>query len=62
MKSFFHTLKVELIHHRDYANREEARKDIIEYIEMFYNRQRRHSSIGYATPAEDERMPPANIA
>ncbi len=44
MESFFHTLKVELIHHRDYANRDEARKDIIEYIEMFDNWQRCYST------------------
>ena len=62
MESFFHTLKVELVHHRDYGTREEARKDIIEYIEMFYNWQRLHSSLGYTTPAEHERMPLARTA
>jgi transposase InsO family protein len=62
MESFFHTLKVELVHHRDYRTREEARGDIIEYMEMFYNWQRRHSSLGYATPAEYEMVPLAKTA
>lgn len=50
MESFFHTLKTELVMHRDYQTREEARSDLFEYIEVFYNRQRRHSSIQYETP------------
>ena len=62
MESFFHTLKVELVHHRDYKTREEARGDIIEYMEMFYNWQRRHSSLDYATPMEYERVPLAKTA
>lgn len=62
MESFFHTLKVELVHHRDYKTREEARGDIIEYMEMFYNCQRRHSSLDYATPMEYERVPLAKTA
>jgi len=62
MESFFHTLKVELVHHRDYRTREEARGDIIEYMEMFYNWQRRHSSLDYATPMEYERVPLAKTA
>ena len=49
-ESFFHTLKVELAHHRRYRTRPEAKQDIFEYIEVFYNRQRRHSTIGYHTP------------
>ena len=49
-ESFFHTLKTEQTHHRRYRTREEAKKDIFEYIEVFYNRQRRHSSIGYQAP------------
>lgn len=49
-ESFFHTLKTELVHHRQYRTREEARQEIFEYIEVFYNRQRRHSTIGYQTP------------
>jgi transposase InsO family protein len=54
MESFFHTLKVELIHHRTYATREEARRDIFEYVEIFYNRQRLHSSLGYRSPVDYE--------
>ncbi len=55
-ESFFHTLKVELIHDRHYHTRQEARTELFEYIEVFYNRQRRHSSLGYLTPAEFEKM------
>src|SRR3954467_10080466 len=54
MESFFHTLKTELVHHRDYLTRDEARRDIFEYIEVFYNRQRRHSTLGYLSPAQFE--------
>jgi putative transposase len=50
MESFFHTLKTELVMHRDYQTRDEARSDLFEYIEVFYNRQRRHSTINYETP------------
>lgn len=53
-ESFFHTLKVELVCHRRYQTRKEAREDIFNYIEVFYNRQRRHSSLGYLSPAEFE--------
>lgn len=62
MESFFHSLKVELVHHRDYSTREEARRDIIEYMEMFYNWERLHSSLGYATPAEYENMQLVKVA
>jgi putative transposase len=55
MESFFASLKKELVHHEDYATREEARASIFEYIETFYNRVRRHSSLGYVAPAEYER-------
>jgi len=54
MESFFHTLKTELVHHKHYLTRREARRDIFEYIEVFYNRQRLHSSLGYKTPTEYE--------
>jgi transposase InsO family protein len=54
MESFFHTLKTELVHHRNYATREEARRDIFAYIEGFYNRTRRHFAIGYISPIEME--------
>ncbi|MBH0210011.1 MAG: IS3 family transposase [Nitrospira sp.] len=54
VESFFGTLKRELVYHRHYATRDEARQDIFEYIEVFYNRQRRHSTLGYHSPAEYE--------
>ena len=49
-ESFFHTLKTELIYHEQYATREQAQNAIFEYIEVFYNRQRRHSTLGYLSP------------
>ena len=52
MESFFATLKKELVHHEDYQSRAEARGSIFEYIEVFYNRQRRHSALGYQTPQQ----------
>jgi putative transposase len=55
MESFFASLKKELVHGEDYATREEARASIFEYIEVFYNRVRRHSAPGYMSPAEFER-------
>jgi putative transposase len=54
VESFFGTLKRELVDQRRYVTREEARQDIFEYIEVFYNRQRRHSTLGYHSPAEYE--------
>jgi transposase InsO family protein len=54
VESFFHTLKTELVHHRQYATRAEATRDIFAYIEGFYNRTRRHSAIGYISPIEME--------
>lgn len=56
MESFFSRLKVELIYTQQYHSIEDARSSIFEYIEIFYNRLRRHSSIGYVAPAEFERM------
>ena len=55
-ESFFHTLKIELVHHCDFEIREEARAAIFEYIEVFYNRQRLHSSNGYEAPLVYEKM------
>jgi putative transposase len=54
MESFFASLKKELVHHEDYQTREEAKASIFEYIELFYNRQRRHSTLGYKSPSEYE--------
>ena len=59
-ESFFHTLKVELTHDRNYKTRQEAQADIFEYIEVFYNRQRRHSYLNYLSPVEFEKR--ANAA
>jgi len=55
-ESFFHTLKVEQTRDRNYKTRQEAKKDIFEYIEVFYNRQRRHSYLGYLSPVEFEKQ------
>jgi putative transposase len=53
-ESFFGSLKNELVHHEDYRTRAEARQSIFEYIEMFYNRYRRHATLNYMTPVEFE--------
>ena len=53
-ESFFKTLKVELVYHRDYRTRAEARQSIFEFIEVFYNRRRLHSSLGYLSPEQFE--------
>jgi len=53
-ESFFGTLKNELIYHEDYKTRQQARQSIFEYIEVFYNRQRRHAFLNYMTPVEYE--------
>ena len=50
MESFWGTLKNELVHHHHYRTREEAIKEIIEYIEVFYNRERRQKRLGYLSP------------
>ncbi len=51
MESFWGTLKTELLHHRHYATREEAEREIAEYIEIFYNRERKQARLGYLSPA-----------
>lgn len=56
MESWFHTLKTELVNHRDYRTRDQAKVDIFEYIEVFYNQSRKHSALGYMTPDQYERM------
>jgi len=53
-ESFFGTLKTELVNHERYATRAEAKQSIFEYIEMFYNRKRKHSTLGYVSPVEFE--------
>jgi putative transposase len=54
MESFWATLKTELIYQKEYANHEQARQSIFEYIEVFYNRKRLHSSLGYVSPESFE--------
>lgn len=54
MESFFATFKTELVHGHDYATRDEARGSIFEYIEVFYNRRRLHSALGYVSPEQFE--------
>jgi transposase InsO family protein len=50
MESFWGTLKQELVHHRHYTTRQQAMRDIAEYIEIFYNRQRRQERLGFLSP------------
>lgn len=56
MESFFGTLKSERVHLRQYATRDEARPDLVYYIEAFYNRRRRHSSLDYLSPEAYEQL------
>jgi putative transposase len=56
METFFHTLKTELIYFERYETRLEARRSIFEYIEVFYNRIRRHSSLGYLSPVDFQKL------
>ncbi len=56
MESFFSSLKQELTHHERFADLDEAKRKLFDYIEVFYNRQRLHSSLGYRTPVEQERL------
>ena len=53
-ESFFGTLKTELVDHEDYLTKQGAKQSIFEYIEVFYNRRRRHSYLGYISPVEFE--------
>ena len=50
VESFWGTLKTELVHHRRYQSRAEAEREITEYIDLFYNRQRRQARLGYLSP------------
>jgi putative transposase len=54
VESFFSTLKQELVYTTDFATHEQARLALFEYIEVFYNRQRRHSTLGYVSPVQFE--------
>jgi transposase InsO family protein len=53
-ESFFHSLKTECVYHERYLTRDDAKKSIFDYIEVFYNRQRRHSYLGYKSPEQFE--------
>ena len=55
MESFYHSLKTEWVYFEDYKTRSEARSSLFEYIELFYNRKRRHSSINYQSPMAFEK-------
>jgi putative transposase len=55
-ESFFHTLKTEHVYFNKYQTREQARHSIFEYIEIFYNRKRKHSTIGYCSPIQYEQL------
>jgi putative transposase len=55
-ESFFGTLKTEWVDDEDYRTKQEAKQSLFEYIEVFYNRQRRHSYLGYLSPVEDKRL------
>jgi transposase InsO family protein len=61
VESFFKTLKTELIHGQRFTTREDARTAIFDYVEVFYNRQRLHSTLGYRSPVEfEEQSVPAS--
>ena len=55
-ESFFHTLKTELIYFENYLTREDAKNSIFEYIEIFYNRDRMHSTLNYCSPVQFEQL------
>jgi transposase InsO family protein len=54
VESFFHTLKTELIYSERFNTRNEAKAKVFDWIEVFYNRQRLHSTLGYMPPAQYE--------
>ena len=56
MESFFSLLKTERTDGKTYRTRDEARADVFDYIERFYNAKRKHSTIGYMSPMEFERQ------
>ncbi|MFN8130580.1 MAG: IS3 family transposase, partial [Solirubrobacteraceae bacterium] len=58
-ESFFATLKKELIRRQSWPTRAELRQAVFEYIELFYNATRRHSTLGFLSPAEYERISPS---
>jgi len=56
VESFFKSLKAEVVKHRRFKTKEEARSAIFDYIEVFYNRTRIHSTLGYRSPVDFERQ------
>lgn len=56
MESFFHSLKTECVFHEKYQTRDDAKKSIFDYIEVFYNRRRKHSYLGYKSPEQYEQV------
>ena len=56
METFFHTLKTELVYFESYQTRREAKRSVFEYIEMYYNRIRRHSALNYKSPVDFGRL------
>lgn len=56
VESFFHSLKTELVYRRNFKTREEAKRAIFEWIETWYNRERRHSALGYMSPVDYEKL------
>jgi putative transposase len=54
VENFFSSLKNEIVHHQDYHTRDQARTEIFEYIELFYNRRRLHQSLNYQPPINYE--------
>ena len=61
-ETFFKTLRAELTYHTRFKSRDDARKEIFSYIELFYNRVRLHSSIDYCAPDEYERYEMSEVA
>jgi transposase InsO family protein len=61
VESFFSTLKTELVYRTCFATREQGRSELFDYIETFYNAKRRHSALGYVSPAEFERQRPTRL-
>jgi transposase InsO family protein len=61
-ESFFSTLKMELVHDADWATHADARADIGQYLEIFYNTRRRHSVLGYVSPVAFERQHEETLA
>ena len=61
-ESFFHSLKVEIVHGQSFKSREEAMSVIFNYMEVYYNTKRRHSSLDYVSPVDYERMALLKVA